>query len=119
MDAATQQGFAHGLVVGNVFTGNGRLTVHLVCTGVVDGDFSGEVLGLEDDGGREVRQRATVGHLPLGFHGLGAFAEQGMVALAADQGEVLVTASLFVDDVRQLFFGGLEFFACLHPLGFQ
>jgi hypothetical protein len=37
--------------------------------------ISGEVLGLENDGGREVGKRAAIGHAPLGFHGVGVLAE--------------------------------------------
>lgn len=45
-----------------------------------------------------------VGHLPLRFHGLGAFAKQGLVALAADECKVLIVASLLENNFRQLFF---------------
>ena len=95
----------HGLIVGNVLAGDLRFAGHLVFAGVVDGDFGGEVLGLEDDGGGEVRQRAFVRDAPLRFHGLRAFTEQSVVAFAADQGKVLVAAGLFVDDGGKLFFG--------------
>ena len=47
----------------------------------------------------KIGQWAAFGHFPLRFHGLGAFAKQGVVAFAADEREVLVAASLFVDDL--------------------
>lgn len=74
-NASIEKGCADGLVVGDVFVGNLRLAGHFVGAGVVDGDLGGEILGLEDDGGSEVSERAAVGHLPLGLHSLGAPAE--------------------------------------------
>jgi hypothetical protein len=98
-NAPFQQGVAHRLVVGDVLIGNLNFTVHLVLEGVEDGDFRGEVFGLEQNCGRKIGQWAAFGHFPLRFHGLGAFAKQGVVAFAADEREVLVAASLFVDDL--------------------
>ena len=87
--------------------------------GVEDRDFGGEVLGLENDGGREVGEGAVVRHFPSGFHGLGRFAEQGLVALAADDGEVVVAAGLLEDDDGEFLLGGTEFFPGKDALGFQ
>lgn len=70
--------------------------------GVEDGDFGGEVLCLEDDGRRKVGQRAVVGDFPLCLHRLRVFIEQGMVALATDQREVLLAAGLLGDNIRAL-----------------
>ena len=69
----------------------------MVLPGIEDGDFSRKVFGLQDDGGREVGQWPGVGYLPLRFHGLGAFAKQGLVALAADESKVLVITCLLID----------------------
>jgi hypothetical protein len=38
-----------------------------VLAGIENGDFCGEVFGLEDDGGRKVGQRSAVRYIPLGF----------------------------------------------------
>lgn len=98
-NAPIQQGVAHSLVVGDVLIGNLPFMVHLMVAGVEDGDFRGEVFGLEQNCGGKVGQWAALGHFPLGFHGLGAFAKQGVVAFAADERKILVAASLFVDDL--------------------
>ena len=74
-NATLQQGVAHRLVVGDVLIGDLPFTLHLMLAGVEDGDFSREVFGLEQNRGRKVGQWAGVGHFPLGFHGLGAFAK--------------------------------------------
>jgi len=118
-DATFQQGVAHGLIVGDVFLRNGGFRGHTVLPSVEDGDFRGEILGLEDDGRGEVGQRAVVRHLPLRLHGLCGLAEQGVIALAADQCKVLVTAGLFKNNDRKFLFGGAEFFAGTDALGFQ
>ena len=107
------------LVVGDVLMRDFPLTVHLVLAGVEDRDFGCEVFGLEQNGGRKVGQWAAVGHFPLGFHGLGTFAKQGMVPFAADESKVLVAASLLVDDLREFFFCFGQFFACMDALSVQ
>ena len=76
--------------------------------GIEDDDLGGEVLGLENDGGGEVGERAAGRDFPLGFHGLGGFPEEGLVALVADQAEVLVATGLLEDDGGEFFFGGGE-----------
>ena len=87
--------------------------------GIEDRDLGGEVLRLQDDGGCEVGERTVVGHFPLGLHRLGAAAEQGLVALAADEREVVVAAGLLVDDGRQFLLRFAQFFAGLNPFGVQ
>lgn len=77
--------------------------------GVVDGDLGGEVLGLENDGGGEVGERSVVGHAPLSLHALGALAEEGVVALAADEGKILIATGLLEDEVGEFLFRVREF----------
>ena len=75
--------------------------------------------GLQNDRRREISERAIVRHLPLGFHGLGRFAEQSLIAFAANECEILVAAGLLVDDARQILFGDGELLARSDPFGFE
>ena len=86
---------------------------------IEDGNFGGEILGLEDDRRREVGEGPVVRHFPLGLHGLGGFAEEGLVALAADEGEGVVAAGLLVNDLGKFLLGGGEFVTRRDALGFQ
>ena len=99
MNAALNQSLADGLVVRDMLAGNGGFAGHPVLAGVENCDFGGKIFGLEDDGRRKVGQRTIVRDLPLGFHRLGRFAKERMIALAADEGEVLVAAGLLVNDI--------------------
>jgi len=99
--------------------GNGRLPFHVVLAGVENGDLGGKILGLEDDGRREIGQRSVVRHLPSGFHGVGGFAKQGLVTLTADKSEILVAAGLFVDDGGKFLSGGAKFAPGQNTFGFQ
>ena len=44
----------------------------------------------------------------MSFHGLGAFAEECLVALAANEGEVLIAPGLLKDELGQFLFGVLR-----------
>ena len=102
-----------------MLVGDLRLATHLVFAGVVNGDFGGEIFRFEDDGGSEVGEGAIVGHAPLGFHGLGAFPEEGLVAFAANEGEVLVAAGLLEDDLGEFLLGVAEFLAGGNAFGLE
>jgi putative transposase len=62
-----------------------------------------------------------LGGLPLSlcFHGLGAFAEQGVIPFAANDGKVVIAAGLLKDVFREFFFSVGEFFASGYTLGIQ
>ena len=55
----------------------------------------------------------------MSFHGLGALAEECLVALAANEGEVLMAPSLLKDGLGQFLFGGGELLAGGDALGFK
>lgn len=87
-DSALKERIAHCLIVCDMFFGDSPFGQHLMLTRVVDGDFRGEIFGLENDGGREIGQRPGLGHIPLGFHGLSGLTKEGMIAFGADECEV-------------------------------
>jgi hypothetical protein len=118
-NAPAEEGLAHGGVVGDVFARNLRFGAHLVGACVVDSDLGGEVLGFENDRWRKVRERTAVWDLPVSFHGLGALAEECLVALAANEGEVLIAPGLLKDELGQFLFGGGELLAGGDALGFK
>ena len=55
----------------------------------------------------------------MGFHGLGALAEERLISLAANEGEVLVAAGLLEDELGQFLFRGGELLAGGDALGFE
>ena len=118
-DASAEQGLAHGGVVGDMFARNLRFGAHLVGAGVVDGDLGGEVLSLENDGRGEIGKRSGIRHSPVGSHRLGALAEECLISLAANEGEVLVAAGLLEDELGQFFFRGGELLPGGDALSFE
>ena len=108
-DTPIEQRVAYGLVVGDVLPRDRGPGAHSVCSRVVDGDLGGEVLGLENDGGRKIGERPALGDLPLCFHLAGGLAEKCLIALAADDGEVFVAAGLLINDGGKLFLRAGEF----------
>ena len=47
VECLDEQSLAHGVVVGDVLIGYFTFTLHLVCTGIVNGDLGSKVLGFE------------------------------------------------------------------------
>lgn|GEM_PF-6562575 len=65
---------------------------------IEDSNFSGEVFSFKNDGWGKVCQWSGIGYFPMGFHGLGGFTEEGLVAFATNQTKIAVVTGLFVDD---------------------
>jgi hypothetical protein len=117
-DAPVDEQLADFAVVFHVLTGDDGFRLEFILFDVEIGDFVGEILGLNGDGGEEIGKRPAFGDAELVFHVLGGFAaEESRVAFAADAGEALVVVETLEDDAGEFLFGGGEFFAGADAFG--
>ena len=78
MNAALNQGVAHGLVIGDVFVGNRGFVAELVLFGVEDGDFGGEVFGFENNCRGEVSEGGDLRGRSTAFSSLAWVCQTGL-----------------------------------------
>ena len=102
-----------------MFAGNFLLRLHLLGFCIEDGDFSGEILGFQNNGRCKIRQSPAFRHVPFVFHLFGGVAEQGLIAFGSNHAEISVAAGLFVYHAGKLFFSAGKFRAGRYSLCFK